>query len=169
MAQIVKTAGNDDIITIKAADEADKISLIFESKNESETWEYELKLMNLDSEYLGIPDTSYSVKISLPSHKFQRICKDLSQIGDAVQIACTKDGVMFSTKGDLGSGSVKLSQTASADKPEDSVTIKIEEPIILSFALKYMNHFVKATPLSAQVSLSLSKDVPLGKSILLLS
>ena len=55
MAQIIKTAGNDDIITIKAPDEADKITLIFESKKDSETWEYELKLMNLDSEYLGIP------------------------------------------------------------------------------------------------------------------
>lgn len=55
LAQIVKAAGNDDVITIKAPDDADKITLIFEPKSETETWEYEIKLMNLDSEYLGIP------------------------------------------------------------------------------------------------------------------
>lgn len=161
LAQIIKSAGNDDVVTIKASDEADKITLIFEPKKDAETWEYELKLMNLDSEYLGIPDTSYSVKISFPATKFQRICRDLSGVGDAMTIACTKDGVRFSSKGDLGSGSVKLSQTASADKPEEAVTIKIEEPIVLTFAVKYLNHFAKATPLADQVTLSLSKDVPL--------
>lgn len=51
----MKCAGNQDEITVKAADEADKISLIFEAKDESEVSEYEVKLMNLDSEYLGIP------------------------------------------------------------------------------------------------------------------
>ena len=57
LSQILKCAANDDIITIKAPDDGDKISLIFEAKNESEVADYEIKLMNLDSEYLGIPVT----------------------------------------------------------------------------------------------------------------
>lgn len=40
----------------------------------------------------------------MPSAEFQRICKDMSQIGDALKIICTKSGVQFSTNGDLGSG-----------------------------------------------------------------
>lgn len=59
LSKILKCAGNDDLITVKAADEGDKISLIFESKDESEVSEYEVKLMNLDSEYLGIPVRLY--------------------------------------------------------------------------------------------------------------
>jgi len=161
LSKILKCAANDDIITIKAPDDGDKISLVFEAKNDSEISEYEVKLMNLDAEYLGIPDTPYAVTIKLPAHKFQRICRDLTQIGDAVTISCAKDGVRFAANGDLGSGSVRLHQTASADKPEDAVSVKMSEPICLSFALKYLNHFAKATPLSAQVSLSLSADVPL--------
>lgn len=148
-------------MTIKAPDDGDKIALTFEAKNESEVSEYEIKLMNLDSEYLGIPDTSYSVQIKMPSYKFQRICKDLAGIGDAVTISCAKDCVRFAANGDLGSGTVKLNQTASADKPEEAVTVRMSEPICLSFAVKYLNHFAKATPLSKQVSLSLAPDVPL--------
>lgn len=181
----MRCAANDDMITIKAADESDKITLLFEaqsnvltlahqfdlwfnltlSPDEAEVSEYEIKLMNLDSEYLGIPDTTYNVTIKMPANKFQRICRDLSQIGDAVTISCAKDGIRFAATGDLGSGSIRLSQTANADKPEESVTISMQEALCQSFALKYLNHFAKATPLSPQVTLSMSPDVPLGKSL----
>lgn len=101
----------------------------------------------------------------MPAQKFQRICRDLAQIGDSVTISCAKDGVRFGANGDLGSGNVKLFQTASQDKKEERVSVKMSEPICLAFSLKYLNHFAKATPLSSQVSLSLSPDVPLGKRL----
>jgi len=131
------------------------------SIDDSEVSEYELKLMNLDSEYLGIPDTEYSVVVTMPANKFQRICRDLGNIGDTVSIVCTKSGIQFNVSGDLGTGSVKLSQSATSDKPEEAVTIAMQEPITQTFALKYLNQFAKATPLCTQVSLSLSPDVPL--------
>jgi len=40
----------------------------------------------------------------MPSAEFQRICRDLSQIGESVVICCTKEGVKFSASGDLGTG-----------------------------------------------------------------
>lgn len=97
----------------------------------------------------------------MPSAKFQRICRDLNQIGESVTIACAKDGVTFSVSGDLGSGKVKVHQTANQDKKDETVSISMSEPICLSFALKYLNYFAKATPLSSQVCLSLAPDVPL--------
>lgn len=133
----------------------------FHLLDESEVSEYEVKLMNLDSEYLGIPETDYNVTIKMPSSKFQRICRDLGQIGDTVVITATKAEVQFSSMGDLGSGSVRLSQTPNLDKPEEAVTISMSEGISQTFALKYLIQFSKATPLCSQVTLSLSPDVPL--------
>ena len=52
LSKILKCAGNDDNITMSAADDGDKITLTFEAKNETEVSEYDVKLMNLDSEYL---------------------------------------------------------------------------------------------------------------------
>jgi len=40
----------------------------------------------------------------MPSSEFTRICRDLAQFGESVIIACTKEGVKFSTSGDIGSG-----------------------------------------------------------------
>lgn len=169
MSKILKCAANDDIITIKAQDEADSVTFVFEAPNQEKISDYEMKLMNIDTEHLGIPETDYSVIIKLPSAEFQRICRDLSQIGDSVQITCTKDGVRFSASGDLGTGNVKLSQTANVDKEEEAVIIEMQEAVSLTFALRYLNSFTKATPLSAQVQLSMSADVPLGKHRFLLS
>lgn len=36
---------------------------------------FTLKLMDIDSEHLGIPDTDYKVVIQMPSDEFQRICR----------------------------------------------------------------------------------------------
>lgn len=123
--------------------------------------DYEMKLMNLDQEHLGIPETDYACVVRMPAHEFARICRDLTQFGDSVTVMCTKEGVRFSSSGDSGTANIKLSQTSSVDKEEEAVTIEMQEPVSLTFACQYLNSFTKATPLSAQVCLSMSPDVPL--------
>lgn len=61
--------------------------------------------------------------VKMPSGEFARICRDLSQIGDAVMISCAKDGVKFSATGELGTGNVKLSQTSNVDKEDEAVSV----------------------------------------------
>ncbi|XP_064607637.1 proliferating cell nuclear antigen-like [Liolophura sinensis] len=162
MSKIMRCAGNDDFVTLKKADESDTITFVFESQNGDKVSDYEVKLMDIDAETLGIPDHEYNCVIKMPSGELQRICRDMSQLGDSVVITCTKEGaVRFSASGDIGSGNVKLAQTSSADKEEDNVTVELNQACSLTFALQYLNHFAKATPLSPQVTLSLSEDMPL--------
>ena len=59
-----------------------------------------------------------------------------------------------------------MAQTANVDKEEEAVIIEMQEAVTLTFALRYLNFFTKATPLSSQVSLSMSADVPLGKTLI---
>ncbi|KAH0876830.1 hypothetical protein HID58_064224 [Brassica napus] len=101
-------------------------------------------------EHLGIPDAEYHSIVRIPSSEFSRICKDLSTIGDTVVISVTKEGVKFSTAGDIGTANI----------PEDAIVIEMNEPVSLSFALRYMNSFTKATPLSDTVTISLSSELP---------
>ena len=42
-------------------------------------------------------------------------------------------------------------QNTNVDKPEDATVIDLQEPVSLSFALRYLNSFAKASPLSSQV------------------
>lgn len=161
LSKIMKCAGNDDVITMKATDEADVLNLVFESQNQDKVADYEMKLIDLDTEHLGIPDTEYSCVVKMPSGEFQRICRDLSHFGDSVVIACTKEGIKFSSAGELGTGNIKLTQNSSTDKEDEAVTIDMTEAVCLTFALRYLNYFTKATSLSQQVTLSMSAAVPL--------
>lgn len=64
--------------------------------------------------------------------------------------------------GDLGNGNITVKPTSGVDNKADQTTsIQISEPVSLKFALRYLNFFTKATPLSETVTLSMSKDVPL--------
>ncbi|KAI8428678.1 hypothetical protein MSG28_007400 [Choristoneura fumiferana] len=92
MSKILKCAGDKDTVTMKAQDNADTVTFVFESPNQEKVSDYEMKLMNLDLEHLGIPETEYSCTIRLPSAEFARICRDLSQFGESMVISCTKEG-----------------------------------------------------------------------------
>ncbi|XP_045211819.1 proliferating cell nuclear antigen-like [Mercenaria mercenaria] len=161
MAKIIRCAGNDDVITLKTGDSDDTVTFMFESPNHEKVSDYEIRLLDIDAEHLGIPETEYSCVVKMPSGEFQRICRDLSQIGESVVICCTKEGVKFSASGDLGTGNIKLAQNCSADKEEEAVIIEMNQAVTLTFALRYLNYFTKATPISQQVTLSMSADVPL--------
>jgi len=238
MGKVLKCCNNDDIVTLKAEDNADAMTFMFgagphfdlpdrvprpllslpfrsppllctcaENQSQDRISDFELKLMDIDSEHLGIPDTEYKCQIKMPASEFQRICRDLVRpasatqprsrraqhlsfrvsirrpaqhrtaphssnrgavcptqaiLGDTVTIAVSKDGVKFSVAGEMGSGNMTLRQNSSVDTKEDEqVSIQMEEPVNLNFALRYLNFFTKATPLSSTVILNLSKDVPL--------
>ncbi|GLU11490.1 hypothetical protein SLE2022_282310 [Rubroshorea leprosula] len=160
MSKMFKCAGNDDIVTLKADDGSDTITFMFESPTQDKISDFEMKLMDIDSEHLGIPEADFHAIVRMPSAEFARICRDLASIGDTVIISVTKEGVKFSTRGDIGTANIVLRQNTTVDKPEDSTIIEMHEPVSLTFALRYMNSFAKATPLSNQVTISLSSDMP---------
>ncbi|KAF6001069.1 hypothetical protein F1559_002333 [Cyanidiococcus yangmingshanensis] len=161
MSKIMRCAANNDTVTLDKLEGADTVRFLFESPNADRMSEFHLKLMDIDSETLEIPESMYHAEIELPSAELRRIVSDLSTMGDSVRISVSKEGVRFTVRGDEGSGSVILRQSTGVDKPEEAIHIVMNEPVEQSFALKYLNLFCKAAPLSARVQIKLSKDAPL--------
>lgn len=62
----VQCAGSDDSITMKAEDTGDVVSFMFEAPQQERFADFELKLMDIDAEQLGIPDTDYAAKYDVP-------------------------------------------------------------------------------------------------------
>lgn len=61
---------------------------------------FNLNLINVDSEQLGIPDTDYSSTLTLPSGELTRICKELSSLSETVTIETSKNNVAFKITGE---------------------------------------------------------------------
>ncbi|KAF2800028.1 proliferating cell nuclear antigen [Melanomma pulvis-pyrius CBS 109.77] len=161
LTKVLRAAQSDDILTLKAEDAPDVVNLTFESPSTDRISEYDIKLMDIDQEHLGIPETEYAATITMPAVEFQRICRDLSALSESVSIECAKDGVAFKCTGDIGSGSIQLRSHTDVEKPSNNVEIDLAEPVALTFSLKYLVNFCKASGMSESVKLCLSNEVPL--------
>ena len=73
-----------------------------------------MKLMDIDADTLGIPDTEYDARVTMPSSELARIVRDLQQLGESVRIEVSKEGVRFAAEGEAANGSVLLKQTDAA-------------------------------------------------------
>ncbi|KAI8970764.1 proliferating cell nuclear antigen, N-terminal domain-containing protein [Trametes punicea] len=114
LTKVLKCAKDDDMCTLKAADDADVLTLTYESKHEDRIAEYEMKLMDIDADTLGIPDTEYDASVTMPSAEFARIVRDLSNLGESVRIEVSKEGIRFVAEGEAANGNILLKQTAEA-------------------------------------------------------
>ena len=79
---------------------------------------------------------------------------------ELVSIETNKDHIKFAISGEHGSGSI-LIKANDSDKKDEHTIFDVDEPVLLSFALRYLNLFNKAGNLSPTVSLMLSGDSPL--------
>jgi proliferating cell nuclear antigen len=146
LQKIIKCAGNDDEVTLRADESQDTLTLQFSNKGKDARvvacigWqsliyvalppkivppaadrigEYEMKLMDIDQEHLGIPETDYDAHITLPSGEFQKIMRDLKEIGESVRIEVNKEGVKFTAEGDIGNAAVTLRPTEGRSRVKD--------------------------------------------------
>merc|ERR1739844_697330 len=125
--------------------DADILNFQCESSDDDRIADFDLKLMQIESEHMEIPEQHYKVVARLPSGEFQKICRDLKEFGETMQISASKEGIKFSVQGDVGAGNVLLKPRES-DKPEERVALTVYEPVNATFALRYLVTFSKAAP-----------------------
>ena len=160
LAKIMKLAGNDDAVTLRADDEASCLTLIFEGKGEEKVSEFKLTLLTLDTEHLGISEQDYNSQAVLSAGEFSRICRELAQLTDTLTVETDKDSMRFSVSGDIGAGTVTIRHN-DTDKMEDRCLLNVTENTNMSYALRYLNMFNKASSLSDSVKLQMSPDIPI--------
>merc|ERR1719285_251384 len=163
LMKLLRCMHTKDSVELNYKENSNELDFIFKSPNEERVSHFSLKLMEIDQEHLGIPDTDYQTSVQMPSSEFMRICRDLASFGDTITIKVTKEEISFSTaNGDIGSGTMALRNTTATGESETEATvIMCKEEICQAFALRYLQNFTKATPLSKEVTLRLTPEIPL--------
>lgn len=158
--KLLKCGGNEDSLTLKTTSDPSQINICFENPKLKKYCDFSLSLVNIDSEHLGIPQTTYGSVISMPSSEFNRIVKELYQLNETVNIETSKSFVKFSIQGEQIGGNIKIEHCDNYSDDEFT-KICVDEPVNLAFALRYLNIFTKATQLTDRVVLHLSSEYPL--------
>merc|ERR1719228_2595704 len=116
--KVLKCMGAKDELELKYQDGGDECDFVFKSPDEDKVSHFSLKLMEIESEHLGIPETEYKTAVQMSSSEFQRICRDLAVLGDTLTINVNKNSVQFSVAGEIGKGEMTLRSSATSDGGE---------------------------------------------------
>ena len=138
--KLLKTITNNDVLKIEInSKEYMNIEITSESKKTSST--FQLKLLDINESRIEVPEIEMSTITTLPSADFQRLCRDMSNIGTDIEIKRSGKQINFSCQGDFAN------QYTSIECTEESQTITG------LYSLKYLNIFTKATSMCASVQI----------------
>jgi proliferating cell nuclear antigen len=224
MSKILKTLDGNDKLTMRHDDEDSHLTLV--TAVEGKTTEYQMKLLEIDAESMGVPELEYSAIVQMSGAEFAKTCKDMAIFGDTVTVTVVTNQVKFSGQSEIGAGTVSYAATGVPPKPnatqtqatqhhaapihksdggvkkeepgvkaeikdeddaddnrplverfaptqtqsqggkgkgekeDEGVLVWAEEPVQLSFALRYFTIFSKGSVLADRVTLHLAVDQP---------
>ena len=115
--------------------------------------------MDLHEENIQIPPASFDSVITMPSGDFQKICRDMHNLSDDIEIKSSDNQLIFTCKGHFASQETCIGEANSGLsflKNNDP-----EEIVQGVYALKHLVLFGKCTNLCNSIELFLKNDYPL--------
>ena len=109
---------------------------------------------------MAIPETEYSSVVSINASEFSKICKELYSLNETMTVSTSPQFVQFSVESEAGSGSIKLGQN-DGGSADEKTTLEVSEAVTQQFAIRYLNMFNKAAPLTTFTRLCLHNEQPL--------
>ena len=116
----------------------------------SDTQNFLLNTIDLDSEEMETPDAEYDVEIDADSSVIQKYFKNLALFGDSVSVTSEGNDVFLGTSGDLGQVSFKVM----------GQRVKINGTLNAKFSSRYLVTFAKAASLSKTSQLRFANEQP---------
>lgn len=154
MHKLIKTVHNNDTLTLfMDEDDINHLGIKIENSDKNTKSTFYLNLLDLDNPSISIDPTEFSSVITLPSSDFQKICRDMSNISEYVEIKNIHNQLIFSCKGDFCS-----QETILSDNSEIQNNGNIVQGV---FKLKYLVLFTKCSNLCNTIEIYLKNDYPL--------
>ena len=160
--KLIKTINSNDTLTL-FMDESDinHIGIKIENSEKNTKTTYKLNLLDLDNPHISIDPTQFNSVITLPSTDFQKICRDMNNVSEFVEIKNISNQLIFSCEGDFCRQETILSDSNAAVAPTSITPGKGNDIVQGVFKLKYLVLFTKCTNLCNTIELYLKNDYPL--------
>ena len=162
LTKVLRCCGNEDVVTIHYddANKADTLTFLFENQRGDRISDFTLKLMDIDQEIMSLPEVEYPASFAMSSFDFQKICRDLKEIDDVLQLTVGKDGVKFAVEGALGSGCVTARPATEQEMSDSAVNVNFTASTAIKLSLRYLIFFAKAASVATRVRAEVSGEMP---------
>ena len=165
--------GKNDILSLSVDhDNKNYLKIKIDSPDEKKDTEFNLKLLDLDEVKMSIPEITFDAVITMDSQEFNKLCREMNNIADYVEIKCLTDKIIFTCKGDYADRKTTYRTNSSKDdnenilvsinhastKSKNSTSPQIVQGI---FELKNLVLFSKCASLCNDIEIYMKNDFPL--------
>jgi len=159
--KFLKTLERECIVTL-SIDQDDEQHIKFQtsSNTKSSSSIYKQKLMDLNEQNKNLPQQAeFQMSVNMESNDFHKMCREMNQFSDNVEIICTSNEITFKCVGDSCSLVKKFSNSDSGVQIkccDENVSI-----VQAIYELKYLVTFGKCVNLCQDIQLYMRNDYPL--------
>jgi len=158
--KLIKTMQNTDTLTLFVnKNNQNKLGIRINNHEKNTTTIYELNLLDIAEDDIKIPPAEFDSELILPSSDFQKLIRDMINIGGNVEIKSVGSNLIFNCDGDFANQSTVLGETNHGLKYKQKQNP--ECPVQGVYSLKYLILFTKCTNLSPHIQLYIKNDYPL--------
>lgn len=138
--KLLKSITNNDVLVI-SIDSREFMNIEIHSETKKTSTKFALKLLDINENQIEVPEMNMTTVTPMPSVDFQRICRDMYNIGSDIEIM--RDGKVLRLKceGDFANQETEIQCTE--ESPQMCGT----------YSLRYMNIFTKATSMCSTVQI----------------
>jgi proliferating cell nuclear antigen len=158
--KLIKTINNHDTLTLFIdKDDINHLGVRIENGEKNTRTTYKLNLLDLDKEDMTVPPVEFNSVIAMPATDFQKIIRDMSNLGDFVEVKNINSQLFFTCDGEFCHQETVLSDSSAG---VSTINNKQAGEIVQGlFNLKYLVLFTKCTNLCNTIELYLKNDYPI--------
>lgn len=157
--KLIKTMTNNDTLELNIEeDEVNKLNIVIENAEKNSITKYKLNLIDLDESNIKIPPAMFDSIITMPSSDFQKICRDMSNLSDTIEIRNIGSQLIFACRGDFAEQTTILGELSGGlnfSKTSDTQIIQGY------YNLRFLVLFTKCTNLCNSLEMYLKNNFPL--------
>ncbi len=157
--KIIKNLENSDTLRLFVnKDNVNRIGIERFNKEENINNTMYMSLIDIPVQSRDIPSPTFKSVIIMSSTRFQKICREISQLSDKIEITCAGNQLIFNGCNENSSQEIRVKPSATGMQFEQNTPDEIVQGV---FKLKYLVQFSKCANLSGQVKIYLKNNYPI--------
>jgi len=158
--KLIRTLTNNDALTLFIEEgNTNLLGIRIENGEKNSLTTYYLNLIEVDEASYQIPPAQFESIITMPSGEFNKICRDMINLADIIEIKSVGSQLIFSCKGEFASQETIIGETNNGLNFVKSAT---EDNIIQGYYnLKHLVLFTKCTNLCNSIEMYMKNNFPI--------
>lgn len=158
--KLIRTLTNNDALTLYVDNvNTNILGIRIENGEKNSLTNYYLNLIEVDETIYQIPPAQFESIITMPSGEFNKICRDMINLSEIIEIKSVGSQLIFSCKGEFASQETIIGETSHG---LTFVKSGSEDNIIQGYYnLKHLVLFAKCTNLCNSIEMYMKNNFPI--------